>query len=463
MEVSEDGLTWTIHLREGVTFSDGTPFDANSAAEYLNWFRADEELMFWFFETANMTSVEVVDDLTVQFTTEFPVLSFPDLDSIWMFQIPMHIWGDLDGDEVFTFENYPPIGTGPYTVEDWQPGEFIIFDARDDYYLGKPPVDRIVYQLYASWDGLIQAFLADEIDLTTNTVPGVYYETLVADDNTAVMNKPPGNMHFLAFNLYEGGVKNPAVEDLAVRQAIDYGIDKQQVVDVSLLGFGTTCPTSWACGEAYEDEINPELTVTPFDPEEARAILDDAGYVDSDGDGVLESPEGEPLTLRLFYQVEDTVHTSISQLLSGWLGDIGIQLEVVAMEVGTLFDVVLSERDYDIALISFTPDIHPIAMDFYYSCWSADAAGAAWNMGGYCNPEFDDTLFEALSAPTLDAYEDASNRAQAILARDLPTLMIAGQNQLQAYHTDKYEFDTEVCAQHFGVWAYPQILNVEVK
>ena len=463
MEVSEDGLTWTVHLREGITFSDGTPYNAHSAVEYATWLKANVDLEFWTLVTGFMTSAEALDDLTVQYTTEVPLLSFPNLDAIWWYQLPMHIWGDLEPDDVWNFENFPPVGTGPYTVEDWKPGEYIIFDAREDYHLGKPPVDRIVYQIYSTWDGLIQAFLADEIDLTVNTIPGVYYDTLAADDNTGLLNLPPGQMHFLAFNSMEGGAKHQAIDDLAIRQAIDLAIDKQHVVDIAMLGHGTTCPTSWACGEAYKDEVNPDLTVTPYDPDEAKAILSDAGYTDSDGDGILESADGTPLEFRLFYQAEDALHTAISQLLSDWFSAIGIDLEVVAMEVGTLFDVILGERDYDIALIAFTPDIDPIAMDFYYSCWSADAAAAAWNMGGYCNPEFDDAIFEAQSAATIEEYEDAHNRAQAILARDLPTLMIAGQNQLQAYHTGTFEFDTEVCAQHFGVWAYPQILNVEVK
>ncbi len=199
IELSEDGLTWTIRLFEGITFSDGTPLKASDAVDYINWFiSAGLDIFYW--ETTYMTSIEVVDELTFQFSTEFPITTFPDANAIWLWMMAPHIWGEYDSSTVLTFDNFPPIGTGPYTVTDWAPGEYLIFDAREEYHLGKPPIDRIVYQVYSNWDGLVQAFLAGEIDITSNAMPPEYYETVADAEDTTVLEIPPGRMHFMTLN-----------------------------------------------------------------------------------------------------------------------------------------------------------------------------------------------------------------------------------------------------------------------
>jgi peptide/nickel transport system substrate-binding protein len=463
MEVSEDGLTWTITLQEGVTFSDGTQLNAQTVVDYFEWMASGEDLRYWYYETTYMHSIEVVDDLTLRLTTEYPILSFPNYGALWNVILPPHIWSDLGGDEVYTFDPDPPIGTGPYVVSEREPGEYIIYDAREDYYLGKPAVDRMVYQLYANWDTLIQALIAGEIDLTMNGLPTIYYDALAQAEDVSILELPPGPMIFLAFNLYQGGKKHPAIKDIRIRQAIDYAIDKQKVVDVSLLGHGTTCPTSWACGAANRAQINPDLVETPYDPDMAIQILEDAGYRDTDGDGIRETPEGLPLNFRVFYTESDPVQISVSQFLDEWLQAVGIDTEIVAMEVGTLFDTVGGERDYDIVLTSFEADTDVTSMDFYYSCWSADAGAGSYNMAGYCNPDLDDLVFQMITAPTEEAFTVASNAAQLILNQDLPWLIIAGQNQMQGYRTNKFEFDTEVCVMMNCMWDYPQIINIRPK
>jgi peptide/nickel transport system substrate-binding protein len=465
IELSDDGKTQTWHLQEGVTFTDGTPFNAHEHAEYLEWINANEDLKYWWNYTTYMTSVKALDDLTLQITTEYPLFSFTQGDAYWDYIYPAHVWTGLGPDEVYTYENFPPIGTGPFTVAEWRPGEYLIYDANVDYWQGKPPVDRVVYQIYANFDALVQAFLAGEVDVINNDppIPPIYYDTLASAEDTTVIDYPPGPYYYIAFNLAEGGTKNPAVEDVVVRHAIDSAIDKERLVDVALLGHGITCPTSWACGPAHENEIDPALTVTPYDPAEARSMLEDAGYVDTDGDGVREGPDGTPMNLRLSITQENPVHLAVADLLKGWLGDVGIAVEVMPMEIGTQFSVVLTERDFDMVLFGFTQEFSAAAMEFYYSCWAAEAGGYAWNFAGYCNPELDDLMFQIVTAPTKEELLATSFDFQQVINQELPRLILFGQTNTQAFHTDRFEFDTDICFSGQGVWDAENLMNLKVK
>jgi peptide/nickel transport system substrate-binding protein len=462
IELSEDGLTWTIKLFEGITFSDGTPFKAQDAVDYINWY-ISAGLAIFFWETTYMTSIEVVDEYTFQFSTEFPIATFPDFNAVWFWMMAPHIWGEEDSSSVFGFENYPPIGTGPYIVADWAPGEYLIYEAREEYHLGKPPIDRIVYQVFSNWDGLIQAYLAGDIDITSNYTPPEYYQTLAEAPNTTVLEIPPGTNHYLSLNVYIGGSQHPAIKDPLFREALDYAINRQQLVEVEFLGHAVACPNNWACGPAYEGKLNPDFVVTPYDPAHAIQILEDAGYVDSDGDGNRETPDGEPITLRLYYAPEEPVHVTMAESLKGWFSAIGLEIEVSAIEFGTLFSIVLNERDYDIAVFSAPPEWHPASVDFYYSCWSADAGMTAWNLPGYCNPDYDEAVFEALQIVDPEEQMQGFFRSQEHLYNDRPILTLVGQNQIQAYNNAKFELSDGFCSFSFGAWHYPAIMEAVPK
>jgi peptide/nickel transport system substrate-binding protein len=461
MEMSEDGLTWTIHLNKGIKFSDGTPLNAYTVEEYIDWIMSTD-IAYWYYETIYMDSYKALDELTFQFTTQYPITNFPDFDAVWMWILPPHIWGETNDETMWNVDYSRPVGSGPYELTDYVPGEYMIFDALEDYYQGKPPVDRIVYQIYSNTDAVIQALIASEIDATTRDMTPQYYDTLTEAENITVVETPPGIQHFLAFNMYAAGNKNPAIEDLAVRTAIDYAINRQQIVDTALLGHGVACPNNYACGAAWEDVLNPDLQVTPFDLEEAKQILADAGYTDSDGDGVREGADGTRLEFRLSTTQEIPTQLTMADLIVDWLGEIGIALDVEAQEVGTQTDLVFNQRDFDLAMISATPDIDPGVLDFALSCWAADAGSSAWNFAGYCNEDLDNLVFGYMTTVGEDRWQPMFE-AQAIINEQRPYLNIAGENVIQAYRSDRFVFPHDFCGEGLGLWNYPSVLQIEVK
>lgn len=459
-EHSEDYKTWTLHLDEGITFHDGNPFTAQSLVDHVKWVQSTS-INYWYFETMMMESIEAVDELTVEYTTSEPISISPDFNYIWYYVVPPYIWEEFDDSSLWSHVYDPPIGTGPYMMTEHAKGEYIIWEAYDDYHRGKPPIDKMIWQIYSNEEAMINALLSGEIDSTYMDVSPQYVSVLSEDENITVEEKPGAINFNLYFNTVEDSSRHPAIADEAVREAIDYAIDKQQIVDVALLGHGITCPTNWACGPMFEGEVNPELEIVPYDLNKAKQILDDAGYTDSDSDGVRETPDGQPLEFRLFIHQEVSAELTMADSIKGWLSEIGIVLNTEALEDATWQNMV-GERDYDLAIGTMKPDIDPGALDFYYSCWSADAGTSGNNAAGYCNPVVDDKVAEYVYSSDPEEALEAIFEAQRIMNEDRPFITLAAVNSVQAYRSDRFEFPSDTC--HWtGIIGSQGLMNAVVK
>jgi peptide/nickel transport system substrate-binding protein len=459
-ERSEDGKTWTLHLDEGITFHDGTPFTAQTLIDHVKWIQTTS-LNYWYPETLMMESIEAVDDLTVRYTTSDPIVISPDLNFIWYYVVPPDIWSQFDDETLWGYEYDPPIGTGPYMMTEHVPGQYVIWDAYPDYHRGKPPIDQMVWQIFGNEEALVNALLAGEIDSTYMNISPQYASTLSEAEDITVEEKPGALSFNLYFNMASEGTRHPAIADPAVREAIDYAVDKQQMVDVALLGHGITCPTNWACGPMFEKEVNPDLEMTPFDLAKANQILEDAGYLDTDSDGVRETPDGQPLEFRLFASQESSTEIAMADLLVGWLGQVGIALNVESLEAGTWGNTI-GERDYDLAIGSMKPDVDPGVLDWYFSCWSADAGTSGNNYAGYCSEEMDAKVAEYWYNADPDAAWQAMFEAQRILNEDRPFVTLAAGSSIQAYRSDRFEFPSDTC--HWaGIISSQGLMNAKVK
>lgn len=461
-ELSDDGRTYTVQLQEGASFHDGTPLDANTVSDYFTWILGTD-FKFWFPEMSFVEYYEAIDDLTFTYTTSEPFVDSPDDFWLWTPILPPHIWGELDDNDAMAFDEFPPTGSGPYIFTEHEPGNYIILDAYEDYYLGKPPIDRVVMQIYANEEALATALRTGEIDVTTRELAVEYYDSFLADENITVLEQNPGTTINLIFNMHTGGARHSAIADPAVREAIDYAIDKQYVVDVHLLGHGIICPSNWACGPNYIGEISPDLVATPFDLVRAGQILDDAGYLDTDGDGIRETTEGEPLVFRMLTHSETPAQLAIAETLDGWLGEIGMDLELEAIEYGAWLVTVLQERDYDLTMDYEAGEVDPGSFDFRYSCWSADAGLSGFNVPGFCSEEMDDLVWAYMMIADETARDEAIYDAQEILSGSRAFITLAGQNSLQAYRNDRFEFPSNTCDTQFGLYSSYGLLNAVVK
>jgi peptide/nickel transport system substrate-binding protein len=445
-DVSDDLMTYTFHLRDltGMTFHDGTPLDAEAIAWAMNYWAQNPAIswMYGLTDTSEGVFAEVVDDRTITLQINeavSPAIMENYLGYIYV--LPRHIWEQYDENTIYDFENLEAVGTGPLKLGEWNPGQYMIFDANANYYEGKPPVDRVVIQFYAQQDAMVQALIAGEIDAIMN-FPGSFVDRLGDYPQISVFEKPPLYENHLFFNMYgDAGLGNPALMDLNVRKAVAHAIDKQQIVDVAWSGRAIPADSFWDGGARWEAFKHPTLKAYSFDLDLAASILDDAGYVDSDGDGVREMNDGsgEPLNLRILFESDQAEQFSTVEMIAEWLKEIGIETQSEALDPSTLNDV-LTSTDFDLVVSQYGFDWDPDWQMFVLSSYAID-----WglNWPGYSDAEWDDLYLAQHYASTPEERLEYLYGAQENLHENVPWIQLDSFYSYDSYRNDRFEFTVQ--------------------
>src|SRR5690554_4870714 len=163
--VSDDGLTWTFKIRDGVRFSDGSRLTAEDVAWNIRWL-IENEVPSMIGYLNNVEDAQAIDETTLEITVSEPVPDMISAKLLYVWMLPPSVWQDLNGDDIVELDDpIATVGSGPYILTDYQEGEYLIMEANEDYWRGAPPVDQIIYQEYATEDALVQALLAGDIDV----------------------------------------------------------------------------------------------------------------------------------------------------------------------------------------------------------------------------------------------------------------------------------------------------------
>ncbi|HUG87817.1 MAG TPA: ABC transporter substrate-binding protein [Actinomycetota bacterium] len=437
-EVSEDGLTWTFDIREGVTWHDGEPFSAHDVAYTYN--RILEERQGCCIDYIRQAeTVEAVDDTTLVIQARRPTVQFL---TAYVYILPEHIWSELDEEEVKTFENYPnPVGTGAFQVVEWVEGQFFRMEANPDYWGGAAIVDEVVYRIFQNEDALAQALLAGEIDFADTLGAGIF-DSLVGQENIGTNEASIPSFEEIGFNVgadetYDDSDGHPALKDVVVRRAIAHAIDKETIIDRVLLGHGTIGSTIVPpVTDFYHYEPTPEETI-PFDIDEANRLLDDAGYEDTDDDGVREMPGGgEPLHFRYFVRNEENSTVTTSEFVADWLGQIGISTDVRGLSDTRLTNVIY-DGNYDMFHWGWFPDADPDFILSVMTCGQRPPDGV-WSDSFYCNDQYDDMYEEQQTTLDLDERAAVIKEMQRIVYEDSPYVVLFYDRNLQAYREDRW-------------------------
>jgi peptide/nickel transport system substrate-binding protein len=438
-EASDDGLTYTYTLREGLQWSDGEPLTADDVAYTINRSR-DEE---WINHSATTVNLEATatDERTVEIVSSVPDPKLPTMD---VYILPRHIYEDISADDILTYDALDGVGSGPYTLEDWTPGQSWTMVANPNYYGwdGDPAIDRVVYRLFDNLDAMAAALEAGEIDAAHN-IPAESFESLDADPNIVAVVGQQGGFAELAMNGMEGGLGDghPALLDLDVRHAIAMAIDRQTLVDRVLLGLGEPGGSiSPSADASWRPEI-PASEAFGFDPDAANALLEEAGYIDTDGDGIREMPDGSrDLTFRYVERSESDYEPALREFITGWLEDIGIATTVEVYDDTQLTDVI-ARGEYDLFTWGWTPFVDPDPELSYFTCdqVTTDPAEPLYNDANWCSEEYD-ALYEQ------QKVELDRGRRQEIVHEMLrhfysesTYVVLFYDADLQAYRTDRFE------------------------
>lgn len=381
-EASNDGLTYTYTLREGLLWSDGEPLTADDIAWTINTSR-DQGWSNHIAVTQNLDAV-AIDDRTLQVTSSVPD---PKLPEVGAYIVPRHIWEPEapDGETVVGYEALDGVGSGPFVVDQYAEEQFVRMVANDNYWKGRATVDEIVFQVFTNSDAMVAALQQGQLDAAHNLPPSAV-ESLEADDNITVVAGSQGGFDEIALNGGAAeGQPHPALFDIEVRKAVSHAIDKEAIVEDLYAGLSEAAVTISPSADPKWIPDIPESEQFTYDPDRANQILDDAGYLDTDGDGVREMPGGgDPLVFRHAVNSDSTTAQAIGDLYAGWLAAIGIEVELSAYDEGQLFDLIVN-GDYESFAWGWVPFVDPDPMLSYFT----EAELGNWNDANWFDPRYD--------------------------------------------------------------------------
>jgi peptide/nickel transport system substrate-binding protein len=300
---------WRFNLREGVTFHNGEPFNAESVAfsvDAYNNSQGEGSKLFGFIQ-----DVEVVDDLTVDIITDKPNPIVPRTMAFLM-ALPPQYYAE-QGPEAFTLA---PVGTGPFEFDEWQTGVQIKVKANPDYWRGAPRLDEVFFKPGPEASTRAALLETGEADIIAN-VPPELADQLATKDGLRVSQTPSLRMIFVEFNPFE-----PPFDDVRVRQAFNHAVDKESLINNILGNYATRIKGVVLPGWLG---YNPDaLTDYEYDPEKARQLLADAGYADG-----LEADFWFPIGRYL-------KDKEVAEAIAGQLQEVGVTLKMEGSDIGTL-------------------------------------------------------------------------------------------------------------------------------
>jgi peptide/nickel transport system substrate-binding protein len=439
--VSDDNLTYTYKLRDGIKWHDGQPLTAEDVAFTYNFYRDNADFPYMNGYTIYFDTIEATADNEVVITlTE----AIPNIDAqlVFLYVLPKHIWENEDPIE---FENLAMIGTGPFKMVEYKQNEFVHMAANKDHFRTPPKIDEAIFQTFESNDALVQAIKTGQVDMITE-MPATAAESLRAEANVEVVVGAPfaPTVTDIILNQIapencpteEGGIcsGHPALRDRTVRLAMAHATDKKKIVDVVQLGLAS--PGMTLIPDGLGVWFNGSLTDYEFDVAKANQLLDAAGYADTDGDGVREMPDGtNPLNFRLNWPSDSIDAPRTAELLSEMWGEIGISLELQAVDPDALTAQCCPAFDFDIMIWGWGSDPDP---NLLLGVMTTDQIPTGSSETGYSNPEFD-ALF-AQQATELDKNKriELVWQMQEIVHNDVVYIIPYYDPNIQAYRTDRF-------------------------
>lgn len=403
-----DENTWVFTIRDGVTFSNGKTVDAKAVKAcfertYEKNERADSTLKIKSMEADGM---------------KFTIVT-PEPNPTLLNDLCDPFLGIYDATE----EPDEELGvscTGPYVATSFTAMTDVKMRANENYWGGAPKADTVELKIIDDQDALDMALANGEIDLIAQeTANGASKFTDTSKYTTDTVTTTRAN--FLSFNL-----KTEGLDDLAVRQAINYCIDREGYADVVYQGFATPCYGIYPDNLAFGGTDGLNLTVDSYDADKAKEILADAGYQDTDGDGILDK-DGVNLSFKvLTYSYNDNC-IQLADMLQAELSQIGIELSIETQDV---LDDPLASGDFDLAILNYA--MAPIGTPSYFINMLF-TTGASNNYGGYSNEKVDALAAEIGTTSDNDKVVSLTRELEQQVLDDMPFAFVADQQLIFVY------------------------------
>jgi peptide/nickel transport system substrate-binding protein len=451
-EVSKDGLVYTFHLRTGVKWSDGKPFGADDVVFTYNAYHDAKENVLAGY-VSNMKSIVKIDDATVRYT-----LTQPDARVLSAYTpvLPAHVWSKADPKKIANFDPCcPMVGTGPYTIDKLDPKGTTILRPNPYFWGPKPKVQRILMIKYGEKEGQLRDIKLNQLDAIMFG-DAKWLTDVRKDPNLKSWAIPTPGFKSIAFNMCPpggGGPKNtctgPApgvhwqvVQDKAIRQALAWSIDRDDLVRTvfsgqAASGNGLISPFYKRYFEDYSSD--PQVGYS-FQPVKARQILKDGGWACPTG-GIC-TKDGRKAQFEMLVRTEFKVDQNAARRIQAWARDVGIQIDISIITSDALIgrnyetsptDENKYQPNYDAFLWGWGGDLP--SPDFNLE---VTQCGSYWSDTFYCNPTYDPLPTQALQSLDFKRRVGLMHQAERIILADVPYIILAHDKDIQVTRTDTW-------------------------
>jgi peptide/nickel transport system substrate-binding protein len=391
----------TFHLRKGVLWHDGKEFTAHDVKFTYDKIMDEKTNTVRRSSYELVKKVEVPDPYTFRVTYQQPFS--PGLETWSMGIIPKHLLEKVDINTA-PF-NRKPIGTGPFRFVEWVSDEKIVVEANPRYFQGRPNLERIIYRI-------IPEPALNEMEILTR---GVEFSSLFPFEFKRISqitflktySQPSLGYTYLGYNL-----KNPLFQDRRVRLAFTHAINREEIVQYVLYGLGTVATGPFPGHLWY---ANPHVKPIPYDPQKARQLLAEAGWKDTNGDGILDK-DGKSFRFKLITNSGNETRRDVGVLVQRQLREIGIDVKFEFYEWSVFLKDFVNARHFDACILGWGLSVDPDA----YEIWHSSQIEKGFNFISYRNPEVDRLWEEGRREYGIERRKQVYWRIHELIAEDQP-------------------------------------------
>lgn len=406
-DVEDGGLKITFHLRRDVKWTDGVPFTARDIEFGFRTIRDPATLTSYAEDYRQVESFELLDDFTFRVTYDKPFA--PALAS-WgsLVVLPRHI---LEGQNINETDfGQHPVGLGPHKFESWERNTRFTLRSNHDYYRGRPFLEQVVYRVIPDESTQFLELKAGGLDMMGLTPLQYSRQTLTPyfERNFRKYRYVSNAYTYLGYNL-----KDPRFADVRVRRAFTHAIDKQEIVDAVLFGLGRPTETPYRPGTKWPNEKLPPYE---YDPAKARALLAEAGWTDTDGDGVVDK-DGKPFAFRILTNQGNEQRLKTATMIQKRLRDVGVDATVRVLEWSAFINNFIDKRNFEAILLGWSLSLDPDQYDIWHS---SKTGYKELNHVSFQNAEVDELLEKGRRTFDEDERKRIYDRFQEILWEEQP-------------------------------------------
>jgi peptide/nickel transport system substrate-binding protein len=417
---SPDCRKVTFKLRKGVQWQDGKDFTADDVLFTYRKSIDPKVATPYSGDFERVEKIEAPDPFTVTVTYKEPFA--PGLASWGMGIIPKHL---LEKADLNTTEfNRKPVGTGPYRFKEWVTGQKIVLTANETYFEGKPRVEEYIYRIIPDNATMFLELKAGGLDFM-GLSPLQYQRQTHTAYFKRYFNKyryPAFAYTYMGYNLLD-----PRFKDKRVRQAIAYAINRRAVINGVLFGIGRPAtqpvpPESWA--------YNPDVPKYEFDLEKAKRLLAEAGWKDTDNDGLLDK-DGRPFSFTLMTNQGNDERAKTAEIIQQNLKQVGIHVEIRILEWQAFLHQFIDKKKFEAIILGWSLGRDPDSYDIWHSSKTKEGE---FNFVSYNNPEVDRLLLEGRKTCDQEQRKSIYRRIHALIAEDQPYTFLYYPESLPILH-----------------------------